>query len=74
MLSSHSRLYVPGETGFIPFLRCDSNQRLSQEDVAGVLARISRLNRFWAGMVPDVAAFYDVLPQPRLAIVLDAPL
>lgn len=66
MLSSHSRLYVPDETGFLPFLPGDGPRPLSPDEVAQVLARIGRLNRFWAGMVTDLDAFYAALPQPPL--------
>ena len=72
MLSSHSRLYVPDETGFLPFLRCDPDRLLEVTGVKQVLQRIGQLNRFWQGMVTDVAAFRDTLPEPRLPYLLDA--
>lgn len=72
MLSSHTRLFVPDETGFLPFLRTDPDARLTRVEVRAVLDRIGRLNRFWAGLVHDVDAFYDALPEPRLRAVLDA--
>ena len=72
MLSSHARLFVTDETGFLPFLRTDPDARLTRVEVRAVLDRIGRLNRFWSGMVRDVDAFCDALPEPRLRAVLDA--
>lgn len=74
ILSSHSRLYVPDETGFIPSLLRGSRWKrdLRVEEVEAILQAIGRLNRHWAGLVDDVAAFYHTLPEPDLAHVLDA--
>jgi hypothetical protein len=72
MLSSHSRLYVPDETGFLPFLRCDPDQQLSIAETEQVLDRIGRLNRFWKDNIDDVNAFRASLPEPRLPYLLDA--
>jgi hypothetical protein len=72
MLSTHSRLYVPDETGFLPFLRCDPGRLLDVQETGEVLQRIGHLNRFWKGLVADVAAFHSALPQPRLPYLLDA--
>jgi hypothetical protein len=72
MLSGHSRLYVPDETGFLPFLRVPVEALLTRDQVSYVLRRIGRLNRFWKGMVVDIDAFFDELPEPRLHHVLDA--
>lgn len=72
MLGSHSRLAVPDETGFLPFLRRDPDQRLDVSETTAVLERIGRLNRFWKGIVSDGPAFYASLPQPRLPFLLDA--
>jgi hypothetical protein len=72
MLSSHSRLYVPDETGFLPFLRCNRERQLDIREISDVLQQIGQLNRFWYGMVTDVAAFRAALPEPRLPYLLDA--
>jgi hypothetical protein len=72
ILSSHPRIYIPDETGFIPFLQRDVEAELSLVDVQDILERIGRLNRAWDGIVDDILAFYKVLPGPRLAHVLDA--
>jgi hypothetical protein len=74
MLSSHSQLDIPEETGFIPFLVPDNqlNADLSMAQVEEILRRIAQLNHLWRDMVPDVAAFYGELPEPRLCHVLDA--
>jgi hypothetical protein len=78
MLSSHPHLYVPEETGFLPFLALDPQQELEQTTVAALLQRIGQINRFWDGIVSDETAFYaslsqkGSLPQPTLPCVLDA--
>lgn len=74
LLSSHPRIHIPEETGFIPFLVGERwvNASLSRAQVGSVLERIGKLNRLWYGMVDDVSAFYDSLPEPKLARVLDA--
>jgi hypothetical protein len=74
LLSSHPRLYVPEETGFIPFLVREDrlNAELSLDQVRRIVQRIGRLNRLWHGMVDDLPAFYQALPEPHLAHVLDA--
>jgi hypothetical protein len=72
ILSSHPRIYVPGETGFVPFLLKDFSGELSLDDLRRLLERIGRLNRAWSGMVADIPAWYAALPEPRLAYVLDA--
>jgi hypothetical protein len=75
MLSSHPGLYIPGETGFLPFLDTDPEVELDQTAVASLLRRIGQLNRFWDDLVNDEAAFYATLSQthrPTLPVVLDA--
>ena len=72
MLSSHSRLYVPDETGFLPFLDIDPQAVLSYEAVENLLQRVGQLNRFWDGLVADQKTFYERLAQPTLPFVLDA--
>lgn len=72
MLSTNSRIYVPDETGFLPFLRARVERPLTRAQVQAVLDRIGRLNRFWSGMIHDVDAFFEALPEPRLARVVDA--
>jgi hypothetical protein len=72
ILSSHSRLYIPSETGFIPHLDVAPGVTLSREEVTAVLDQIGRLNREWAGLVDDVIAFYRDLPRPTLPHLLDA--
>jgi hypothetical protein len=72
ILSSHPRLYVPGETGFLPFLRIDPAKELSLQEIRQILHTIGRLNRNWHGMVDDPASFYQSLPEPTLPHLLDA--
>ena len=71
ILSSHPRIYVPAETGFVPFLLKDFSAELGLDDLRSLLERIGRLNRAWSGMVTDIPALYAALPEPRLAYVLD---
>lgn len=72
ILSSHPRLYVPGETGFLPFLPKDAVGELSLRQVERILQRIGRLNRNWDDMVQDAPSFYTSLREPTLRHVLDA--
>lgn len=72
VLSSHPRLYIPSETGFLPFLGYDADASLTLPQARGALGRIAALNREWAGLVDDVEAFYRALPEPSLAHLLDA--
>ena len=74
MLSSHPRLYIPEETGFIPYLmpRRLHRRPLSLAQTRRLLERIARLNYLWAGLADDLPAFYASLPQPTLSAVLDA--
>ncbi len=71
VLSSHPRIYIPDETGFIPFLLPDIEQTLTQQDVVWLLSRIGRLNRAWYNLVDDPVTLYRSLPEPRLAPLLD---
>jgi len=72
ILSSHRRLYVPGETGFIPFLPTDGVSQMSLAQVEAVLDRIGQLNRNWRNMVDDTECFYRGLSGRALRHVLDA--
>jgi hypothetical protein len=72
MLSSHPRIYVPPETGFLPFLNAQTLADLTLAEVEGLLSRIGRLNPKWKDTVPDSYAFYRSLPEPSLQHVLDS--
>jgi hypothetical protein len=72
ILSSHPRIYIPGETGFLPFLLKDIHSELSLPQVRGLLHRIAWLNRSWDDLVEQVPALYGALPAPTLRHVLDA--
>ncbi len=75
ILSSHPDIFIPDETGFIPFLLPEVmvDLPLKGEDVHQVLKRMSELHFQWRNIVPDEIAFYNSLPQPpTLADVLDA--
>lgn len=79
--NSHPRLFVPPETGFLPFLRIDrqapaGDRPLSREEIAHLLAQIGRLNAEWRDRVDDAAAFYEALcaddERPIVSQALDA--
>ncbi len=74
LLSSHPRIHIPDETGFIPFLIQEGQIEtdLSLAQVKRIVERIGQLNHLWRGMVKDVPAFYDTLCEPRLQYLLDA--
>ena len=72
ILSSHPRIYIPSETGFIPFLRQRTDSSLSISQVQDVLQQTGRLNASWRGLVHNVNEFYRGLREPTLEHVLDA--
>ncbi len=72
ILSSHPRLYVPDETGFIPFLPTDGGSQMSLPQVEAVLDRIGLLNRDWHQMIHGTKRFYSGLTAPSLRHMLDA--
>jgi hypothetical protein len=72
MLASHPRLWIPGETGFIPFLRVPHDRPLSRGEVRRAVRHIARLNREWSEVVLEAPALEDELVEPRLAELLDA--
>ncbi|MEA3337464.1 MAG: sulfotransferase [Chloroflexota bacterium] len=72
ILSSHPRIVIPDETGFIPFLGKDADEILTEAEAQGVLHRIGDLNRAWRDLVVDTSAFYAGLAEPRLTFLLDA--
>jgi hypothetical protein len=76
MLGSHSRIYIPPESDFIPyfFLR-DPDGELSNGQVARILHTIFDRYRFvkeWKGDPPDPARFARSLPDRTPASFLDS--
>ena len=73
VLSSHPNIYIPDETGFIPYLLKPSRVKdfLSQAEVANILKRIGKLNYLWRDLVFDIPAFYQSLPEPNITNILD---
>lgn len=69
MLDSHPRLYIPEETGFMPFLvkPKDVNKPLNFHEAEKILGRIGKLNYLWRDKVSDPAEFYASLAEPTLA-------
>jgi hypothetical protein len=72
ILSSHPRIHIPDETGFIPFLRQNIDGNLTPYQVRRILTRIGKLNRHWDGIVADPDRFIDLLPELTLTAVLDS--
>lgn len=72
ILCSHPRIFIPEETGFIPFLLKDAQSELNIEQTRAVLRRIGRLNTEWDGMVTDVEGFFASLPRHDLQHILEA--
>lgn len=71
MLASHPRLFIPGETGFIPYLRAPANRPLGRREVRRVSRRIARLNVEWQGTVAEAPALEEALVEPRLGELVD---
>ena len=44
MISSHPRLHIPSETGFLPYLQVTPQALLAKDQVARLLHRIGTLN------------------------------
>ncbi|NIV31316.1 MAG: hypothetical protein GWN58_18020 [Anaerolineae bacterium] len=76
MLGSHSLIYIPPESDFIPyFFSRDPGGELSGEQVASNLRTIFERYRFvkeWQGDPPDPAQFARSLPDRTPASFLDA--
>jgi hypothetical protein len=75
MLSSHSRLYVPPESDFIPyfFLR-HPEAELSDRRIGEILDTVFTKYRFvkeWQGERPDTADFVQAMPSRTPAALLD---
>jgi hypothetical protein len=71
ILSSHSRIYIPEETGFLPHVTGYLGRTLTRDEVARLVRRIGRMNAEWLDLVADEEAFYASLPAPTLTHVLD---
>ncbi len=76
MLSSHSRIYIPPESDFIPnFFLHRPTAELSERRIADILDTIFSRYRFageWRGDPPSVRAFASEMPERTPAALLDA--
>lgn len=72
ILSSHPRIYIPEETGFIPFLPYREKLLISYPEFIEILARIGSLNYLWKDSVTSPHELYESLPVKNLALILDA--
>lgn len=70
ILCAHSRLYIPEETGFLPFLKTPHDRHLSRREIRSLLERIGSLNAYWRDMVPseEIEAFFPLNPTLAEAI------
>lgn len=71
ILSSHPRIFIPGETGFIPYLAKNFKGELTRNQTEQLLRLIGKLNIHWKDLVTDINHFYQSLPAPTLRNVLD---
>jgi len=72
ILSTHSRIYIPEETGFVPHLVGYLGHRLTRQETEKLVRKIGRMNREWSQLVTDFATFYEQLAEPTLTEILDA--
>jgi hypothetical protein len=71
MLASHPRLWVPSETGFVPYLRVSPDRKLSPAETARTCRRIGRLNRRWSDTAAATSAAVRQREKLRLGELLD---
>lgn len=71
MLSSHPRIYIPEETGFLVKLAPLAGRRLTRAEAKNIIDRIGRMNVEWLNIVDDSDKFYDSLAEPNLTHLLD---
>ncbi len=71
ILCGHSNLFIPEETGFIPFLKVDPAKTLTKHDVDAVIQRINKLNYYWRGLPLSSEQIYRSLSEHNLSALLD---
>jgi hypothetical protein len=71
MLASHPEIWVPGETGFIPFLQVPHNRPLGRSEIDRVLRRIVRLRPEWLEPVQRLTSRPAADDSRRLGELLD---
>lgn len=71
MLSSHSRLYIPEETGFLPFLKLSPEKPLTRSEIQSLLERIANLNYLWRDLPITADQIMAAHQPPTLPRVLD---
>ncbi|MCA9200910.1 MAG: sulfotransferase, partial [Planctomycetales bacterium] len=71
MLSSHSRIYIPEETGFLVKLASLAGRTFSLAEAKKTIRTIGRMNVEWLDIVQDENAFFESLQTPDLAHLLD---
>lgn len=73
ILSSHSRIYIPEETGFLAHLQPYMDRSLTKPEVRQLVEQIADMNQEWQGLVAadEHTGFFEQLEQPDLRHVLD---
>jgi hypothetical protein len=74
MLASHSRIYIPEETGFLPHLLkpVRFHAPMSRAEIEKCIDKIGKLNYLWRGLVDNPEEFYNSLQEPTLPYLIDA--
>lgn len=71
ILCGHSNLFIPEETGFIPFLKVDPSKTLTKHDVGAVINRIKKLNYYWRDLPLTSEQIFQSLGEQNLPALLD---
>lgn len=72
ILCTHSRIYIPEESGFIPFLQVDPNIPLTGQEISRLLDRIGELNAYWRNVLTADEIERKFPRSVNLGQVLDA--
>jgi len=72
ILCGHSRIDIPDETGFLAHLGRYQSRLLSREEIGQLVGDLGKMNHEWSGLIDDVDAFCDTLPEYTLRHALDA--
>jgi hypothetical protein len=70
MLCSHPDIFIPEETGFLPFLNFPTSRPLTESEIYRLINRIRELNYLWHN-IPASAELLTQISPATLANVLD---
>lgn len=65
MLASHPRLWIPEESGFLPFLKAPPDRPLEGRELHRAALRVAALNRGWQTAVDNL---FEVAPPARATL------